>query len=168
MTVFNCYNSPEEKRRNFPTVTIPLIFEMAWAGRDVVEDWLTAYGIEDIPSGVPQLAAIHNLTRQGRYRSPSQTNCDPPQAVGITIRTGGDCDQWASVLIAGLWVLGFTPVLITFGDNQDSFQHVAVATYWRLSWFLLDPKGDGVGLDFNDWNNGYGDFKLWQANEFGY
>lgn len=168
MTFLNCYETPEEKRRNFPTVTIPAIFEMAYAGRDVVLDWLRAYGIEDVPSGIPQLIALHDLTRQGKYVTPEKMNCDPPQAVALTIRIGGDCDQWASVLIAGMWALGFEPVLVTFGDNSDHFQHVAVATYFGMSWHLLDPKGDALGMDFNDWRNGHGDYKLWRANEFGY
>ena len=167
MKVWNCYETPEEKRANFPTVTIPLIFEMAWRGRETVQAWLTDHGMDNVPSGIPQLEALHNLTRQGRYVTPEKLNCDPPQPVEITIKNGGDCDQWASVTMAGMWAMGFNPVLVTFGDYHDQFQHVATATYFE-HWWLLDPKGDSFGRDFNDWHNGYDDFKIWGPSEFGY
>jgi len=168
MEIKNCYESAQDKREFFPSKTIPLIFRMAWEGRLDARAWLLEFGIEDVPSGVPQLRALHDLTRQGLYKMPEQINCDPPQSVAYTIANGGDCDQWASVTLAGMWVMGFSPVLITFGDENDSFQHVAAGTFFNFHWFLIDPKGSADGKNFDDWKNEYAHCQVWQPMDFGY
>jgi hypothetical protein len=123
-----CYDTPEDKRRLFPAVVIPAIYAEAHAGAqdDTLHFWLANAGIDQFPHGVAQLAALHELARTGRYTPASPYNCDPIQSVSQTIIEGGDCDQWASVLLAALDVMGYEARLVTFGDELDRFAHVFV------------------------------------------
>jgi len=168
LKIWNCYATAKDKRIKFVESTIPMIFKMAWHGRNDAREWLQKFGIENVPYGVPQLRALHDLTRQGRYVLPEQYNCDPPQLVADTIAYGGDCDQWASVTMAGMWIMGFSPVLVTFGDESDKFQHVATATFFNFHWFLIDPKGSSEGRDFDTWENQYSVTQIWHPMDFGF
>lgn len=161
MNVSYCYSSPEHKRALFPRVVIPAIYYQAARGLDVARDWLRAAGIDTWPAGEPQLIALHELARAGKYRGPLRWNCDPPQTVLETITNGGDCDQWASVILAALKVMGYDASLITFGSQGDRFQHVAVAGKTAGTWYILDPKGDQAGLPFNGVDSSYQVVETW-------
>ncbi len=161
MRVIHCYETPEDKAAKFPTITIPSIFDMARVGRVSAGEWVLQHNLHMIEQGEIQLEALHELLRRGKYATPAGYNCDYPQSVAVTIAKGGDCDQWASVALAALYVLGYKARLVTFGDKQDRFQHVAVVALWDFKSYLLDAKGDQAGQAFNDWNNGYDVWETW-------
>jgi len=158
-----CYTDSHDKRRRFPSVIIPGIYdEAARSARDpFLAEWLQGAGVADAPPGPAQLFALHELARAGSYAEPAQFNCDPLQAVSTTIAEGGDCDQWAMVLLAALAILGYEARLMTFGDEADRFQHVCIAAKWDRRWHILDPKGDPKGLDFNDHDGSYLIVEAW-------
>lgn len=143
-----CYASAADKRERFPRETIPAIFRAAAAVPTfTLADWLGQVAM--MGPGVEQLRAVHDLARAGRYRTPAALTCDPQQPARDTILHGGDCDQWAAVLLAGLKYLGYTARLVTFGDRTDPYQHVAVDVEHNGRVFILDPKGSQAGAPFN-------------------
>jgi hypothetical protein len=164
VTVATCYQTPDDKRRIFPTLVIPTIYNLAALGVNdpTLHDWLQGAGVDRLTPGLGQLLALHELARAGLYRSPWAINCDPPQAVAVTITQGGDCDQWATVLLAATKLFGYRARLVTFGDRNDRFQHVAVAVAQGGKWYNLDPKGDPAGLDFNRIDGNYLVFESWE------
>lgn len=166
MNVASCYSNAEEKRRKFPAVVIPALFDEAARGahdRALIQ-WLAATGVADAPRGLPQLAALHEAARAGLYVPSRPANCDPPQPVDWTLARGGDCDQWAAVILAALRHLGYPASLWTFGDGADNFQHVAAAALWGARWRVMDAKGDARGLDFAQIDPSYPVVSTWGAN----
>lgn len=158
-----CYVDAADKRRRFQAEVIPGIYnEAARSARDPsLAYWLQTSGVADAPAGLAQLVALHDLARAGTYRTPAGFNCDPLQAVAVTIDEGGDCDQWAAVLLAAFAILGYEGRLMTFGDAGDRFQHVAVAAKFGRDWYILDPKGDAAGLEFNEVDETYKIVEAW-------
>lgn len=165
MTAPACYRTPAEKAALFPAVVIPGIFAEARRAEfdPVLHYWLESVGMASTPRGLPQLLLLHALARAGIYKPAWPHNCDPMQPAGETILNGGDCDQWAAVLIAALAVLGYPARVITFGDQADRFRHVATAARWNGTWFFLDPKGDAVGLDFGLIDDTFTTWEAWSA-----
>lgn len=160
-----CYTSLAEKIEVFPRVVIPQVYGYAVAGADdgTLRDWLDHYAIQWIPRGVAQLLCLHYIARQGLYKQARPYNCDPPQLVADTIQNGGDCDQWATVILAALIVMGYPGRLVTFGSDADPFEHVAVGAKAGGAWYFLDPKGDQGGLDFGAMDSNFPNFQVWDA-----
>lgn len=161
-----CYTTAADKAARFPAVVIPALLAQAQAERDdgTLLWWLRDGGILAMPEGPAQLEALHDLARQGLYRSPLQMQCDPYQHVADTILYGGDCDQWAAVVMAALAALGYTFGLYTFGNTfSDEFQHVAPGAEFGVRWYLLDAKGDQAGLPFDTADPTYTARRLWRA-----
>lgn len=165
MVQFPCYSTPQDKAALFPAVVIPGIFAAARAGANdpVLRAWLENVGLDTTPRGLPQLLLLHALARAGTYRPAVPHNCDPQQPVAETILHGGDCDQWAAVVLAALLVLGYPGRVITFGDDADRFRHVATAARFDGTWFFLDPKGDAAGLDFGLIDGSYPHYEAWSG-----
>ena len=158
----DCYASTADKLQKFPAV-IGQIYDLAAAGIDdpILFHWLLAAGAADV-RGLAALTAMHDAARAGAYVTPAQMNCDPPQTVAHTILNGGDCDQWAAVLLAGAAALGIRAELLTFGDDADPYQHVAICAQLDGEWYALDPKGDRAGLPFGAIDHNYAEIKAWQ------
>lgn len=160
-----CYFTDRDKAAKFPATVIPALLAQARAESDdpTLDAWLRAGGVLAEPWGITQLLTLHELARAGRYRSSNPLHCDPYQHVADTITAGGDCDQWAAVVMAALHALGYEFGLYTFGAAQDEFQHVAPAAQIGLRWYLLDAKGDATGMDFDQADPTYPTRKLWRA-----
>lgn len=160
-----CYQTPEDKATLFPAVVIPGIYADALAAvhDPILHAWLNSVGLDSTSRGLPQLLLLHALARAGTYKPAWPVNCDPRQPVSETILNGGDCDQWASVVLAALLLLGYPGRVITFGDDADKFRHVATAARFNGRWYFLDPKGDAAGLDFGLIDETYPHFEAWNA-----
>ena len=146
-----CYASQSEKRQKWPLETLPAIFKAARHAtrnphaRAQLQAWMQSHGVATAED-------LHNAARAGRYVATPEPrrHCDPIQPVARTIAHGGDCDQWAAVLLAGLAVLGFDRLwLISVGDEADPYRHVAVMLHAEDRYWRLDPKADQQGVDFN-------------------
>lgn len=159
------YWTPADKARAFPTRIIPGM--VAQAAADVADEtlhlWLQADGVAAAPRGLPQLYALHQAARAGRYRAPIMPNSDTVHPVSITLTMGGDCDQWAVVLLAALAALGYEAQLCTMGDRRDPYQHVAVRVRHAGHWIWLDPKGDQAGREFGTVDPHYTEARAWLA-----
>ncbi len=144
-----CYTSQADKRRRYPVETVPAILAAAQRGardldqRRALVAWMQA-------NNANTAEALHDAARAGTYRQSDRDECDPIQEVSETIANGGDCDQWAAVIMAGLRVLGFARVyLVTAGDEADPYRHAAVEFFAGGRMWLCDPKADQTGHPFN-------------------
>lgn len=161
-----CYLTRADKAAKFPAVVIPALFAQAQAESDdpTLLWWLRAGTVLDYDPGPRQLEVLHDLARAGRYSPPAAWHCDPHRAVADTVLYGGDCDQWAAVVMAALCRIGYSYGLYTFGQPfGDEFQHVAPAAEFGLRWYLLDAKGDQAGNPFDTADPNYQARKLWRA-----
>lgn len=156
-----CYEDHADKRDRWPRETLPAIFNAARAAvhtlaeRQKLTRWMHAHGIATAEE-------LHEVVRAAPYVSSKRRECDPIQPVSHTIERGGDCDQWAAVILAALRLLGFESLyLVAVGDALDPYQHACVilhandrgdpqARYWRL-----DPKPDQRGVPFNQRSDTY-------------
>lgn len=148
MTEF-CYTSYADKLRRYPAQVVPAILAAAKRGANQVDQrralvaWMQANDVQTAED-------LHEAARRGTYKHSARPECDPIQEVAQTIAHGGDCDQWAAVVMAGLLVLGFTRVwLTTTGDERDPYQHAAVEFFAAGQQWTLDPKFDQPGAPFN-------------------
>lgn len=150
-----CYNTYPEKRRLFAKQTAPAIIRAARQSaqheRDYIAAWLDSHGVLKPDTPWDQLARLHNAARRGKYVPHDPDHCDSVQTAQRTIEHGGDCDQWAHVLLACCLLLGIRAVLVSFGDGQDPYQHAAVVAEIGQAAIVLDPKGSQRGADFNEW-----------------
>lgn len=151
-----CYSSNEDKRRRWPAETLPAIFQAARDAihrpeqRQALTRWMQARGIRTAQD-------LHNACRAGRYKpSPRlKRHCDPIQPVSVTIERGGDCDQWAAVVLAGLRLLGLGDradealYLVSVGDDADPYRHVRVCLKAEGRYWQLDPKPNQDGAPFD-------------------
>jgi len=149
-----CYASYDQKRADYPGVVIPRLVELAFkaAKRKPVElrTWLAGFGLDLDRSGatVRELSLLHHAARGGRYRVNYPLHCERFQPVETTLAEGGDCDQWAVVLMAVLFAWGVPVTFVGAGDDLDPFQHVYVRAYAN-GWYTLDPKPDQRGEEFD-------------------
>lgn len=150
-----CYATYPAKRRLFERETVPAILRAArQSARDeraFLAEWMERTGVLSHGDTERQLMALHNAARRGRYVPFTPDHCDGQQPAQSTIEHGGDCDQWASVLLACLLLLQVRGTLVSFGDHADPYQHVAVVAEIGHSALILDPKGSQRGADFNEW-----------------
>jgi hypothetical protein len=158
-----CWLNAVDKRARFPDLIQRLLTEARTQADDpTLIWWLQAGGVADMSGGPGQLYALHELARRGQYRTPAEVHCDPIQPVAQTIHAGGDCDQWAVVVMAALHAMGYPFGLFTFGDRMDPYRHVAPGARWGWRWYLLDAKGDQQGLEF-DQQALYEKFRIWRG-----
>lgn len=154
MTDQVCYTSFPGKRRDFVKRTVPTILKAArhsaQTQRAELIAWMDRNGVLSIGEG-PMLEALHDAARRGRYVETQPGHCDVVQDALATIEHGGDCDQWAVVLLACCALLDVRANLVSFGDDSDPHQHVAVVAELYDSAFVLDPKGNQYGAGFNEW-----------------
>jgi hypothetical protein len=151
-----CYVSLAHKLDAYPRETLPRIMRRAEAATGdgaellALDEWLPRAGLtlETVPQ-VRDLVALHELAREGVYRRPKNKRCDPIRFPSHTLANGGDCDQWATVLLAVLWSWGLPAWLVTSGDDRDPYRHVYVETELDGAVYILDPKGSQVGSDFD-------------------
>jgi hypothetical protein len=141
-----CYESFADKAAQYPGVV-----------REIVEK--ASAGIPFVPA-FPDLLSLHEWARRGRYvpelddlGNPSR--CDIVQAVPKTLRQGGDCDDWAVVILAGAMRAGWSARVVTGGDPQDPARHVWVEIFDGTRWVPLDAKGSQPG-------RALGDVRQWQ------
>lgn len=144
-----CYLSFDDKLHVFPRVTVPMIFAAAAEGTNspALLEWLDQGGVLDAPVGLVQLRALHQLARSGRY-VPGPRGCDQILDTSTVIEEGGDCDNWAAVVLAALRTLGYPSRLSAFGDALDPHEHVTAAAWFGGAWRYLDAKPDQGGSDF--------------------
>lgn len=167
-----CYTSLADKRERYASETIPAIIDAAGiAVRDpsqsqILRNWLVRSGVShDARSGSRALLALHCAVRNAPYRSFDRVGCDHVQSVPQTLARGGDCDNWAAVMIAAATLMGFHDIrLLTTGDEADPFRHVAVAVHDDGVPYLLDPKyrPDSKTL-FNTRADAYPLAQLWRV-----
>jgi len=148
-----CYVSLGDKRRRFPVETVKMILSgarrAAREDRQRLAQWLDGSGALDLPDrSLEQLAAMHQAARAGRYVPAAPLHCDLARGVGETLDNGGDCDQWAVVLLAALKLLEYPAYLVAGGDASDPYRHVWVRARAGGRWWDLDPKGSQAGMDF--------------------
>jgi hypothetical protein len=146
-----CYSSEAEKRSVWPVETAPAILACASRAVNVLHErqaivaWLRKNGIHTA-------ADLHDACRRGRYMEPPKgvRHCDPIQPVPMTMAHGGDCDQWAAVVMAGLRVLGLADIwLVAVGDPADPYRHAFTVCRSADRYWILDPKPDQEGVEFN-------------------
>lgn len=159
------YWTPQDKASAFPARIIPAMLHQAAADMadETLHLWLQSDGVAGAPRGLPQLYALHQAARAGRYRAPVIPNSDAVQPASITLTMGGDCDQWAVVLLAALAALGYEAQIVTMGDHRDPYQHVAIRARVARGWVWLDPKGDQHGREFGTVDPNYTEFRAWLA-----
>ncbi len=168
-----CWKNSAQKRARWPRVVIPHIVErfaqavgMADApGKsrqtafiDAVTffaEWLTFADLRPYTS--PRLRhgdreaarRLHELARAGRYYYIAEA-CDRVNPPEQTIVGGGDCDQWAVVLATSAYLLGYPEAnLVTAGNHSDPYQHVYIEIIGTAGAWILDPKGDQRGEEFD-------------------
>lgn len=129
------YASLEDKRLRYVRETIPLIFTQA-----------AAAALEERP-GFASPRDLHEFVRTGRYVSEDGPK-DEVRSVADTLQVGGDCDDWAAVLLGLAWNMGWPARLVTAGSELDPFEHVYVEIHDGRHWVPSDPKGSQRGLDF--------------------
>lgn len=127
--------------------------------------WLEANGLalpESNAATVERLAQLHNAVRKGAYK-PDPSGLDvvypvalakPHGAQGVmiapTIEQGGDCDDWAPVILAPLMRWRLPCRVVAVGTEKDPFAHVFVRARNRDgAYFTLDPKGNQQGYPFD-------------------
>ncbi len=163
------YTSNTDKARKYVEQTIPEIFWAATSAarkksesrhfakvHHVLVMWLGHIGLGEVLRGlVPvadlHLAQLHEAVRGRKYLAEDESEGaqDCVQDVGQTLVYGGDCEDYAAVLLAACWALGVrSAVLVTAGSRQDHFEHVRVEVLLGR-WFVLDPKGDQQGAPFD-------------------
>ena len=118
-------------------------------------EWLDLAGVRPYTSprlrlgDAEALRRLHDLARQGRYFYILE-QCDRINPPEQTIVGGGDCDQWAVVIATAAYMMGYPAAyLVAAGDQADPFQHVYTEVEGTAGVWILDPKGDQAGEDFN-------------------
>ncbi|MDC1141882.1 hypothetical protein OAU50_02220 [Planctomycetota bacterium] len=164
-----CYNSDADKGARFKAETLPLIADTIAETFDDFGEYKTlrAWLRENEVMGKGRagtLERLHNAARAGIYLSVRQANCDIIQPVSRTLESGGDCDQWATALIAALTHLGYSrKYLVAVGDSKDPLQHIStVASRDGIDFWYLDPKPNQTGVLFNRRADNLPIIRFWQ------
>lgn len=152
-----CYNSDAHKAQRFNAETLPAIAQQIAATlddkreREHLKLWLGFNKVISGSRGPAMLSRLHQAARAGVYKSNPQAHCDTVQTVRKTITDGGDCDQWAAVIIAALWLTGSTRAyLVSVGSIADPVKHVATAASLNgTDLYYFDPKPNQDGTAFN-------------------
>lgn len=145
VTVF--YESHAQKAADYVEVVIPAIFEMAFNPSAVSEQqfefWIEQF-LNSNDTKYNRLLSIHNMVRREKY-VPENLPQDEIRTMAQTLLYGGDCEDFAAVLLAAIARAGVSGVLVTSGDALDNFKHV----YVEAGGYILDPKGSQEGVPFN-------------------
>lgn len=131
------YASLDDKRQRFMTDTVDAVF--AAAEHALQSPRFRAWALA-LPGDLP---GLHEAVRRQRY-VPEDGPRDLVQEAEHTLRQGGDCEDWAVVLLAALKLKGYDPEFIVAGDDLDPARHVFVRAAGRV----LDPKGSQGGRPF--------------------
>lgn len=149
------YRSYPQKRKAYVQHTLPAIFAMALAGslesNKALESWMSRNRVTRANfdyQPVLTLQKLHEAVRRERYVRETLPQ-DNVQPISQTLQYGGDCEDYAVLLFAALAKLHVSAHIETSGDLQDPFMHVYVAAMYAGSRFILDPKGDQNGAEFD-------------------
>jgi hypothetical protein len=162
-----CYTTVTGKNRKFPREHAPKILQSARSQakneRELLLAWMGEHRVNAVNNRLDELIRLHRAARLGTYKETRPMNCDRTQSAKTTITRGGDCDQWAAVLLACLLLLGHQEFyLVAFGTpGADEFEHVAVMAMIGERAYLLDPKGSQAGAEFDDWPEGMEPTEEW-------
>lgn len=146
------YSSRADKAQRYQAETIPAMFAAAADERDqgnglrLLETMLRAR--ITTASKLAQLMQLHSFIRAGVYQ-PEHGPRDEIRSIRHTLLHGGDCDDWAPVLLAACRLLGVNCALETSGYAWDPFAHVYAVALFDGQAIVLDPKGSQLGVDFN-------------------
>jgi hypothetical protein len=170
------YLNLADKAQKWPNATLP---EIILSARDAVAggqanpalfSWLSRMGLVPqkrvLPLQTMTLAKLHNAARAGRYVEEIGPR-DEVQAVEKTLSHGGDCEDWAAVLVAVALLWGANVRIVTSGAEIDNFYHV----YAEIQdsggvWHTLDPKGcpEGAAFDFRSEQYPVRRWWIWRGN----
>ncbi|MDH5639658.1 MAG: hypothetical protein OEY28_00080 [Nitrospira sp.] len=150
------YASLQDKITRWPRETIPAILVAASQGATAVR--ASALG----PDVARSLAELHNKMRAGRY-VPELEPRDYVRPVAVTLRDGGDCEDWLAVgLAVACFNWGLPCLIATSGDERDPFQHTYLLAWDGRNWRTLDPKGSQTGVPFDVQSENNPVRQLWQ------
>lgn len=164
-----CYASFADKARRYPAETLPAVLAAAAQapGHPVFDNWFhRAVSARALADPVTRLRQLHDAVRAGAYvpeldARGNDLACDVVRFTQTTIRAGGDCEDWAAVLLAGTAIIADGALLVTSGETHDNFLHIAVAAMLGGRLYLLDPKGDEFGAPFDTRGESYGIRRYW-------
>ncbi|MCW8134714.1 MAG: hypothetical protein KIT75_03475 [Planctomycetota bacterium] len=163
-----CYASFADKAERYQRETLRAVFDASRAPLSPATRWFFSRCIvgENMES---RLRSLHGCARSGRYVAEvgDLAHCDEVRTMHETVDTGGDCEDWAAVLFAGIKLCGAQPLLVTSGEAHDNFMHVAAAALWGQQLWLLDPKGDSIGAPFNVRSETYPVRRYWAPGVYG-
>jgi len=155
------YQSLADKATRYVNETLPAIFAAAEDGPNFGNGAGTL-ALFRLIERVRNLEQLHAAIRGGRYVDETGPK-DDVQDLADTLANGGDCEDWAAVLVAACRLLGIRCCVTTSGQAWDNFLHVYVTAQDRDgAWYVLDPKGSGLGADFNKHSENYPIRRHWQ------
>lgn len=160
-----CYSSFEDKRQRYQAQTLPAV--LAEAHEPLTATSRAFYAVAlGVGQHVDRLRNLHDTVRAARYIaerdvSGDLANCDQVRSIHDTIVNGGDCEDWAAVLLRGCKLIGVPAYIVTSGEHHDPFMHVSVAAVVADRLYLLDPKGDQQGAPFNVRSERYPERRFW-------
>lgn len=131
----------------------------------VVGEFLRARGLRLAGSGA-DARDLHRWAQAGRYVDDPGPR-DEIRPVAQTLREGGDCEDWAAVLLAALHQAGRPARIVTAGDARDNFLHIYVETLQDGRWQPMDPKGSQSGRAFGSDLHGYPILRYWTWDDHG-
>jgi len=164
-----CYLSFPDKADKYVRLTLPAVFDAAAdaQGLRVFDNWFQQnVQPRALADALERAKQLHDAARAGAYveerdGAGNDLPCDVVRSLATTIRAGGDCEDWAAVLLAGLAFIGLPALLVTSGEPHDSFLHICAATWIDGRLYLLDPKGDHYGAPFNVRSETYSVRRYW-------
>ena len=160
-----CYASFPDKRQRYQAQTLPVILAEASEPLTVAAREFLARALGN-GAVVDRLRSLHDTVRAARYiderdASGDLSNCDHVRGIHETVTQGGDCEDWAAVLLRGCKLIGVPAYAVTSGEHHDPFMHVSVAAIVGNQLYLLDPKGDQQGAPFNVRSERYPVRRFW-------
>lgn len=155
------YDSYEHKAKAYFDQTLPAIFRAAFEPTYESQKALDRWMREEVTASRKsfQLRELHEAARAGKYVAENLPQ-DEIRTMLQTLRMGGDCEDYAAVLLAGCRLMGVKAKLVTSGDSQDNFLHVFVTA----NGYILDPKGSQAGADFNKRSENNPVVRVWDWN----
>lgn len=141
MSVCVPYASYAHKRQAYLAQTLPAVRAAALAGVEAVR--------RHVKPGW-SIKQLHEWARAGLYVG-EDGPIDCVRDVALTIERGGDCEDWAAVLLAGAIVLDVPARIVTAGDDRDPHRHVYVEFFDPASgWVPSNPKGSQYGQSLGE------------------
>lgn len=164
-----CYASFPDKALKYVAQTLPAVYAAAGdAPSDpVFDNWFHRnIAPRSMATALQRLQQLHRAVRNGRYveeldASGRDVPCDAVRTLRETLLHGGDCEDWAAVLLAGAGMIGVRAWLVTSGETHDNYLHICAAAEVGNTLLLLDPKGDSYGAPFNVRSETYGVRRYW-------